>query len=294
MRARALTAITVSSLLGTAPALAVRGGEAIPPDAGRGVYSLSVRSESAGRTRCTGVAIAPDLLLTAGHCAAIAFVGRDALWSVSRGEEGATLAGVTKRILHPEFNQGSLSAGVDLAVLVLDAELEGARPYRSTELPEGVRRLDAFGYGVASSAAPGSVGVLRRAPLDIVSGDGEHVEVSGGARGACRGDSGGPLFHDGVVVAILSEGSAGCRGAARATLLEPHAGFLDAALRDHARAHGRGSLASCSAARRGRAPLPSLAWSLVAMACIRRRRRAEGARAPRRSATTRLARRPLT
>lgn len=163
---------------------------------------------------CTGTLVAPDVVLTAGHCV------QDRVTHVLVGStdwdsnEGETIE-VAEVIDHPDYN-GRSGAGPDIAVLVLEEESS----YTPRAMAEGCV-LDEFldddspvavvGYGATdrygreygSELIEGYTGVTD-ADCDSAS-DGCERSISPGGEiiaggvdndgvDACYGDSGGPLY----------------------------------------------------------------------------------------------------
>lgn len=188
----------------------------------------SIRSEVV----CSGVLLAPNLVLTARHCIADTMpgpvlCGRSPLGreievhrvmvsnDVLLSEEGVWY-GVSRVFLSPE---GSDACGFDIALLLLDQNVPATVATPAVpNLDQGVRRGDRFsalGYGALRSDAGPKV---RTAIVD------REVSCSGnqcgpvvadsefmGTAGPCRGDSGGPaLDADDRVIGALSRGSDPC------------------------------------------------------------------------------------
>lgn len=190
--------------------------------------SIPIRSEVV----CSGVLLAPNLVLTARHCIADimpgpVLCGRSPLGraieahrvtvsnEVVLSEEGDWY-GVSQVFVPPE---GSDTCGFDIALLLLDQNVPATVATPAVpNLDQGVRRGDRFsalGYGTLGSDAWPKV---RTAIVD------REVSCSGnqcgpivadsefmGIAGPCRGDSGGPALDGGErVIGALSRGSDPC------------------------------------------------------------------------------------
>lgn len=186
---------------------------------------------------CSGVAISPTLVLTAGHC----FIepGQQVWLSFAFDVSPATFPGgwVTGTWYpHPDFCFACSPAQTDLdthdvAVVVLDEEIAldsyaVLPPAGFVEtLPNGTN-LTLVGYGLQWDTPTGNFlfpeGVFTRhyAVSRIISSkhvnSDEFIALSNnpaqGKGGDCRGDSGGPNLSQNVVVGLTSYGNLSCAG----------------------------------------------------------------------------------
>jgi secreted trypsin-like serine protease len=156
-------------------------------------------------TFCSGVALARNLVLTAGHCvlpgAEYKLVEYDAAHQPAF-RDVATIA------RHPEFDVNAVlrhRATADVALLKLAAPLSAALVPASLAAPHPIAAGDALvvaGYGVAIRGDGRSGGTVRSATL-VATGQPGTLQIrladpaGKGARagaGACTGDSGAPVF----------------------------------------------------------------------------------------------------
>jgi Trypsin len=157
-------------------------------------------------TTCTGVAIARDLVLTAGHCV---LPGADYKLMEFAPAGNPQLRDVAAIARHPQFDLAALlahRATADVALLKL------ATPLPATLTPAPLAAADrtvavgdpfmVAGYGLATRGDGRSGGTLRAATL-VATGQPGTLQVrlfdpntKGGAagRGAYTGDSGAPVF----------------------------------------------------------------------------------------------------
>lgn len=203
------------------PAASIVDGVEVRP--GEPASAWTVLVESAGGRICSGAVIHNTLVLTAAHCT-LGGARLTVAFDVGGAQPPAPLT-VVEAIRHPSFKpdqQPRFQTGVDLALLRIGADFPPhAKPIEID--PNDVELnapLHIFGFGSAEEGDISSARILRKATL-------EHVGVyrhSSGAtaqfaqdpdtkaqkagKGACGGDSGGPVVfgpqHKGGLVGILS------------------------------------------------------------------------------------------
>ncbi len=208
MRFSSLARLAALALLGSslvAPAEAVvRGQVTRDPN---GLRQSVVRVESSLGELCSGVLIAPDLVLTAAHCVVERASYR--VVAVDRAFRPRTTRAVAAAI-HPTFVPGTTprtQPGIDLALLRLEhplgADFTPLDPRRAGRVGTG-EAVTLAGYGIIAEGQRRtartlrqtslvSVGPLQVANQVLVVVDPEYMAARSGA-GACRGDSGGPIL----------------------------------------------------------------------------------------------------
>jgi hypothetical protein len=208
-------------------------------------YVVTVLDKSGGGRRgggasfCTASVIAPNVVLTAAHCASNLSNTR----VFFRGGQGQlVLFDVASIAVHPEFrpNIGRKHLiSIDLALLRLAEPLPPT--FEPIELTESgpVATGQPFrmaGFGRADESVSGTSGVLRAGIL-VASGPKSPVLVwltdpDGTGLGGCTGDSGAPVLTIGqpalVAVAIRAKGNDGysCGAMTEAVLIGPQMPWL--------------------------------------------------------------------
>ena len=192
---------TFAALL-TGPASAIVGGGASTDPNGSRRYTVRIESP---RGMCSGTIIAADLVLTAAHCVA---TGSSSFRVVALDRAFKTrVIPVAAVAVHNTFVPGRTprtQPGVDMAILRLAGRLPAdMHPVRFGSI-DGVSDLSVAGFGVSSEGGRRGARVLRQTSLrgfGFQRQNGPHVVAVGRSghgvsvgRGACVGDSGGPVF----------------------------------------------------------------------------------------------------
>lgn len=222
----------------TVPAHAVVGGQENPEAAGSAVMVLSSKGGV-----CTGIVVARDAVLTAGHCVAGAGEHRVHVRDEAGGPVLIDLAG---RAVHPGYDAGAIAGrrrSVDLALLRTAEPL----PSRfvptplSAAMPRAGESLTVSGYGVSRPGEARSSGTFRSVRLPVVEPYGRSTILvwmkpdgtSAGARaGACQGDSGGPVAAapGAPPLAVSAWIGGACGGVSQGVLLGPQRSWIDRTL----------------------------------------------------------------
>jgi len=228
MKIHCASALVVAAILASPAHAIVGGGSAAPAGIARSVVTV-VGSRG---NFCTGALIAPDVVLTAGHC-----VTPGASYKiVDYGDKPAKLLDVRAVAVHPSFSLPTLlghRATADVALLQLTAKGPSGASPAATGIPqipiEVGGRFTVAGMGVSIRGDGRSGGVTRAAGL-VATGKPGTLQIrlvdatTQGARdglGACTGDSGAPVFEDqqgkAVIVGVVSwstgpNNAAGCGG----------------------------------------------------------------------------------
>jgi secreted trypsin-like serine protease len=222
MMLRLLLALIVS--VSSAHAM-VGGAPLAQPDVARHIV-LIVGSRG---NSCTGVVIAPEVVLTAAHCVP---PGADYKWVDFDASNTPTLHGIAAIERHPNFSMKTFlnsRATADVALVKLAKPLPPK--FAPTQLAAAPKtplvgdRLLVVGYGLTVRGDGKSGGKVRTATL-AVTGKPGNLQIrlidpaTANARpglGACTGDSGAPVFDAGGVIGVVSWATApnnedGCGG----------------------------------------------------------------------------------
>ncbi len=158
---------------------------------------------------CSGVALAPHVVLTAAHCLAGA---TDTL--IAARVDGRTVPFAVSAVApHPGYDVAAVRArrvSIDLGLAKTTDPLPAS--FKFAEIAEGPARdapVVVAGFGVTREGGPMSDGHARAADL-VVSDPVSKVTLwardpRNSGLGACHGDSGGPLYAaDGRLVAVVA------------------------------------------------------------------------------------------
>ena len=221
-------------LLDAGTAGAIVGGREAPDDP-LARSSVMVLTSSGGV--CTGIVVARDAVLTAGHCVAGAGENR-----VHWREDGAApvLAEVAARVLHPGYDGDAIrgrTRSIDLALIRTRAALPDrfAPATLSAAMPRAGAGLTLGGYGAARQGDPRSTGRFRTAPLPVVEPYGPSrilvwLQSASGRVGGCQGDSGGPVSDEAGILAVAAWVKDACGGLTQGILLGPQRDWIDRTL----------------------------------------------------------------
>jgi hypothetical protein len=206
IQARALVALACLALAGK-PANAIVGGARFADEAIARHVVLIVGAQHL----CSGVAIAPDLVLTAAHC--VPSTGKYRLMTFDGRRP--TVKDVANVAAHPQFS-GRADAP-DLALIKLAGPVANLRPVAFSERrtpPSVGDRFIVAGFGVGVQGDRRTAGKLRAATLVATDRPSSqqlslvdpHKLGDSAGFGVCNGDSGGPVFEerDRALVGIVS------------------------------------------------------------------------------------------
>lgn len=178
---------------------------------------------------CSGVLVAPDVVLTAAHCAALhpahdveVFAGADA--SLGSG----AFAAVASLTLHPAYDPATDAD--DLALLRLASPLSIAPVKIATTLDASIVGASVRVVGFGVDRADGVAGPKRSGTATVTSLGAQTLRYAPSPSNTCSADSGGPTFATvaGVeeLVAVTRSGDDACLVWGDATRVDVFASFL--------------------------------------------------------------------
>jgi hypothetical protein len=235
----ALAACVIATAVPT-QASAIQDGDVAEPDEFTNVGVLRfIDTDTGARWRCTGTLVAPDVIITAAHCTEDADLVYYSFAPVRPTTEpdaptasgwtlgGSNLDGEQSIFTDPDWDGDLQNQSLDdIGVVVLDTPVSGIEPATIAPLGtlEGLPRGTLFtlaGFGIhyvkpiEGPRKPTPVAGLQRSwttsPLSNLTSDTLMLAASPndnrGGGTICSGDSGGPVFYDGMLVAVTSWGT---------------------------------------------------------------------------------------
>ena len=168
---------------------------------------------------CTGTLIAPDVVLTAGHCIEVDPV-EVILDTTDYTGTGGEVIRVKSATAYPGWENA-----YDVGVLVLEhASKVAPRAIASACTAKALvagAKVEVVGFGLTTQAGTGDNSVLHKAALTVtdptctgsldcvrkLAPTGEFV-AGGAGKDACFGDSGGPIYLGDALIGVVSRGLA--------------------------------------------------------------------------------------
>lgn len=239
---RLSTAIAAITLLFVHPSFAMTGGA---PTSGANISRAVVTVVGSRGNVCTGSLIAPNIVLTAGHC----ITPKTSYRIIDSTTQPPRLITVSKVAPHPQFNMQTMlahRATADVALLLLPAPVPQKEPAQLSVPRVPIApgsRFTVAGIGVTAAGSDAGIGTVRTAALSVTGHPGTlqmrlvdpSTDNKRGGMGACTGDSGAPVFEDQegrvVIVGVVSwstgpGNSDGCGGLTGVTPLTLYKGWI--------------------------------------------------------------------
>jgi MYXO-CTERM domain-containing protein len=178
---------------------------------------------------CTGVLIAPRVVLTAAHC-----LGGNApnaigvFFGAVLDPMNASLVPVIGGRAHPDFDEATHAH--DIAVLILDSEPPGITPFawQRDPLPDVLgQSVRIIGYGIDDISST-TIGTKREGTSRVTQIDTGELRTEPAPAMSCHGDSGGPVVGGTpeLVIGIATWGDPACSQFGVAARVDRYAPFV--------------------------------------------------------------------
>jgi secreted trypsin-like serine protease len=222
--------VTASALLIPSAAKPLVGGEATGTSSYTNVGAFGIVRDGSFLEICSGTLIAPNVVLTAGHCSFffedVEQRGLDIVFTLDPSPTGtSTVYDATAFYTHPDYVDrlnGNSKCGLygqcttDVGLVELATAPAGVTPATIDTLDLKTQIFYIVGYGVEGFSNANTplgpdggtrkVGTFEALGQDVTADrflklSGQHYDNE-----TCFGDSGGPVFANGYVVAVVSFG----------------------------------------------------------------------------------------
>ena len=170
-------------------------------DAETGEPAVGVTTTSTGY--CSATLIAPDVVLTAGHCV----VDPVRAFLTTNGGVQATVSHAVKaQATFPGYDNagGCPNNTLDIGLVKLAAPITGITPKTLGAAPASGTTCTAVGFGRYVAGDQIDAAKKRSATSNVTPAVAPNLEVTAGTGLATHGDSGGPLLCNDVVVGTVS------------------------------------------------------------------------------------------
>jgi V8-like Glu-specific endopeptidase len=181
----------------------------------RNVSDIQINGAPASFNGCTATLIAPQLMLTAGHCASSGFLWSDVTFDRAPANLFAPASSpgfINAYVLaDPQYN-GDGTQGHDVALVFLSRPVTTVAPVARGSVPAIGSLVTGVGYGANSFAQTG-FGTKRESDFAVTAVNQHEVAAGNEGNNVCHGDSGGPILQNGAQVGVSSYvDTADCHG----------------------------------------------------------------------------------
>jgi secreted trypsin-like serine protease len=163
---------------------------------------------------CTGTLVGPRTVLTAAHCVTTAS-NRKLTASRMRFATASGVTSVSRIQIPTTYRPGSSDSWDDIALLILSKPAQETPIATADSAPRVDKSAEVVGFGVTMATAPhegDGAGTRRYATIRIEQVSDRELIYDSSKKGACYGDSGGPILQDlgsgHVVIGVTSRGTA--------------------------------------------------------------------------------------
>ncbi|XP_077301058.1 trypsin-7-like [Arctopsyche grandis] len=189
-------------------------------------YHVLIKAANTNASICAGAIISNTWVITAAHCISTADI---TTLTVRAGtavlDSGGAVFNVTRVVIHSLFN--STTTDYDYGLIKIDGSFTFGTTISAVLLPAqsskfGFYPLTVSGWGFITSSATAFSNVLRAVNLPVIPnivcqllyGSRQTItdtmfcggKILFGGKGACQGDTGGPVVNNRVLVGIATKG----------------------------------------------------------------------------------------
>ncbi|MBC7660501.1 MAG: trypsin-like serine protease [Chitinophagaceae bacterium] len=181
----------------------IYGGTKVPV----GGWQSTVGLSQSGSLYCSGTAITPTVIISAGHCAQ-GFTASTVTVYTGDGKDGGTVKGqyaVSKIVANPKYDG---SDGNDISYVVLKTPLTLPKsayipvltdPAEIKEILSVGNKAHLVGFGLRSASAYGvkfevDAPIVKSLSSSMTYDAATEIAIGGNGKDSCNGDSGGPVY----------------------------------------------------------------------------------------------------
>jgi Trypsin len=182
--------------------------------------SFAVPDPLSSNGLCGATLIHSDILISAAHCGVADIFAAGTLLNIGSlsiyGEDAVDRIEVVNQMIHPNFNADTLTNDVMLIQIASPSSAPLTQWNTDPSLPVDAESLTVIGFGKTERGTASAVlreGTVYEVDTETcdaayqlsISGE-QNICAGSDTSSACSGDSGGPLFRNGVLVGLVSFG----------------------------------------------------------------------------------------